>query len=221
MARRKDKEKAIQLRLKGMSYSQIKQQLGLSKSTLSGWLSDYPLSPERIKELRDINPRRIENFRNTMRKKREERLSKVYERVKKDISKLNKREIFLCGLFLYWGEGYKTAVTTTAVANTDPAVLKFFIKWLKTIHAPFDKIKVKIHLYKDMDKDEIVRYWSKELKLPTKCFTQIYIKKSKLSGLNYKNGFGKGTCNVMIHNRDLNEYVIMAMKYFQEEVSKN
>lgn len=221
MARRKDKEKAIQLRLKGMSYSQIKKELGLSKSTLSGWLADHPLSPERIRELRDLNPRRIENFRNTMRKKKEVRLAGVYKIVKKDIGELSKREIFLAGLFLYWGEGYKTAYTTTAIANTDPAMLRFFIKWLKVINIPIDKVNVRIHIYSDMDGKESVGYWRTQLKLPKDCFSPVYIKKSKLAGLSYKNGFGKGTCNVLVYNRDLNEYVLEALRYFREgEVSQ-
>lgn len=220
MARRADKEKAIQLRLKGMSYSQIKQELGLSKSTLSGWLSEYPLSEKRIKELRDRNPRRIENYRNTMRRKREDRLNGVYEKARKDIGRLNKREVFLCGLFLYWGEGYKTAHMTTAIANTDPAILRFFVKWLKALDIPLGKVKVKIHIYKDMNRIETIKYWKKQLKLPAQCFGQVYVKESKLSNLSYKNGFGKGTCNIIVYNRDLNEYVLMALRYFQKELSK-
>ena len=70
MARFIEKDLAIKMRLKGASYSQIKEKMGISKSTLSGWLADYPLSNKRIKELRDLNPRRIENFRNTMRMKK-------------------------------------------------------------------------------------------------------------------------------------------------------
>ena len=41
MARKKDKQKALTMRKKGMSYSQIKEKLGISKSTLSGWLQAY------------------------------------------------------------------------------------------------------------------------------------------------------------------------------------
>lgn len=177
MARRKDKEKAIQLRLKGMSYSQIKQQLGLSKSTLSGWLSDYPLSPERIKELRDINPRRIENFRNTMRKKREERLSKVYERVKKDISKLNKREIFLCGLCLYWGEGLKSSNCTAGFSNTDPIMMKFLLEWLYLLGVTKKEVVVTMHFYSDMDIEKEIKFWLRTLNLPRSCLRNPSIKK--------------------------------------------
>jgi len=105
MARILDREKAIQLRLKDKSYSQIKAELGISKSTLSGWLRNYPLSEERIRELRDHSSQRIERFRETMRKKHEVRLRAVYEEQKKVLLPLTKREFFIAGLFLYWGEG--------------------------------------------------------------------------------------------------------------------
>jgi len=51
MARIQDREKAIALRKQEMSYSQIKKVLGVSKSTLSYWLKDFPLSKERVEEL--------------------------------------------------------------------------------------------------------------------------------------------------------------------------
>ena len=104
MARKLDKQKALEMRSKGMSYSQIKEKLGVSKSTLSGWLYDMPLSPKRIRELQADSPIRIEKYRNTMRAKKEVRLKGVYEKVRKDIGKLSKRDLFLAGMFLYWGE---------------------------------------------------------------------------------------------------------------------
>src|SRR3989344_4892962 len=108
MAKNDLKQKAIKLRLAGHSYSQIKEKIRVSKSTLSGWLEKFTLSEKRIKELRDNNPRRIENYRNTMRKKKEARLRDIYATVSRDIGSLTKRDLFLAGLFLYWGEGTKS-----------------------------------------------------------------------------------------------------------------
>ena len=71
---RHDKFQALELRKQGKSYSQIKQELALSKSTLSRWLKKYPLSKERILELRGRSPVRIEKYRNTMIRKRENKL---------------------------------------------------------------------------------------------------------------------------------------------------
>lgn len=212
MARRKDKEKAIKLRHKGYSYSQIKDELGISKSTLSGWLAPYPLSKERIRQLRDISPKRIESYRNTMARKRELRLDSVFEKVKKDIGKLSDRDLFLIGLVLYWGEGSKTERSTTALSNTDPAMLKFFLLWLKLLNVPKNKICFNLQIYSDMNKDKEVRYWLKELGLPKSSLRTVRIKNSKFSGITYKNGFGHGTCHIRIYNRDLKEYILMGLR---------
>src|SRR3989344_6226469 len=205
MARRKEREKATSLRLKGKSYSEIKKILGISKGTLSGWLQKYPLSKEQIRQLRDLNPRRIENFRNTMRKKREDRLQKAYLRAKTKIGLLHDREIFLTGFFLYWAEGTKTTKYTTALANTDPSMLKFFIEWLQLLGVDKNKLKIRLQLYTDMDIRKQTLFWSRELRLPLSCFRKPYIKKSKLERIKYKGGFGQGTCNVIFGNRDVND----------------
>jgi len=219
MARIKDKSKAIELRKKGMSYSQIKAKLGISKSTLSGWLYDLPLSEKRIRELRDFSPMRIERCRNTKMKKRQTRLDSVYELVSKDIGKLSKKDLFLSGLFLYWGEGTKVNRYSTAFTNTDPLMVKFFVKWVTTC---FDinksELTVLLHLYTDMNIKEVTNFWSKELDIPFNQFKKPYIKESKLSGLTYKGGFGKGTCNVRIGGRNLAEYINQALKYMRKTI---
>ncbi len=184
MARLKDREKALVLRNKQqMSYSQIKKILGISKSTLSYWLRDYPLSEKKIKELQYQGWKKgeasRERFRNTMIQKRKERLKNTYEKQKKLILPLSKREIFIAGLFLYWGGGgTKSRNDSLEIANSDPSVIKFFIYWLiKILLVSKDKIKIQLHLYSDMNIDKEMRYWSKELKIPIKQFHRSYVKK--------------------------------------------
>lgn len=104
MALRELREKVLEMRKRGMSYSQIRAEVRVSKSTLSHWLKDIPLSEERIRELRDFSAIRIEKCRNAKAEKKQSRLDAVYEKVSSNIGKLTDREIFLCGIFLYWGE---------------------------------------------------------------------------------------------------------------------
>ena len=220
MARKEDKQKALIMRQKGMSYSQIKQKLGVSKSTLSGWLYKFPLSEQRIRELRDNSPIRIEHYRNTMRAKREERIKRQYQLVMKDIGILSRRDIFMSGLFLFWGEGGKTLNGLTALSNTDPSVLVFFIQWLKILGVPEEKLKARLHVYADMNIRTTTKYWSDLLSIPVASFNKPYVKESNLIDLTYKNGFGKGTCMVMVANKVLNDYILMGIKRIQEMYSK-
>lgn len=213
MARFRDHQKALILRKQGMSYSQIKKILKVSKSTLSLWLRDYPLSRQRMRELRDWNEQRIEKCRETKRKKKEKRLEGFYQEQKKIIFPFNKRELYLAGLFLYWGEGSKTQLTKLSISNTDPSVIKFFINWLtKSLKVPKEKLKVQLHLYKDMDVKKEIQFWSKILNISYKQFTKPYIKKSFLTAINHKGGFGHGTCNVEVGGARLAERTLMGLK---------
>ena len=54
------------------AHAQIKSIVGVSKSTLSHWLRDYPLSQRRMRELRDLNPKRIKSYRETRKRRRED-----------------------------------------------------------------------------------------------------------------------------------------------------
>jgi len=216
MARKKDKQKAIAMRRKGMSYSQIKEKLKVSKSTLSVWLQDMPLSKKRIRELRADSPIRIERYRNTMRAKKDARLEEVYKKVSKDIGVLSKRDLFLAGLFLYWGEGTKAQNSLVALTNTNPNMLIFFIRWLKLFGVEDKDLRIKLHLYSDMCIKESIDFWSKELKIPLSQFYKPYIKKTDSKSITYKNGFGKGTCSVILSSRDLWEYIIMSIKYISK-----
>ncbi len=215
MAHRDLKNKAIYLRKQGASYSQIKNKLGVSKSTLSGWLYDMPLSVSRIKELRDNSPIRIEKYRNTMRAKKEKRLMGAYKLMSNKIGKMTKREIFLAGLFLYWSEGTKRTSSVIEMTNTNPYMLKFFVEWFKQLDVNPEKIKVRLHLYEDMNIKKQTEYWSRTLSIPIKNFRNPYIKNSKLSSINYKSGYGQGTCSLIVGDADLFNKVIMGIKYLE------
>lgn len=214
-ALRKEKLKAIRLRKRGASYSQIRKEVNVSKSSLSLWLRGMPLSEKRMKELQGFSAVRIEKYRETRRRTREARWAKVREAAGKDIGSLSKRELFLAGLFLYWGEGGKTKAAATTISNTDPAVILFFMQWLKLFKVPRDRLRVHVHLYADMNVQKELQYWSKILKLPLSSFRKPYIKKSNRAGLTYMQKFTHGTCNLIYENRDVSEYILQALDYIR------
>jgi hypothetical protein len=221
MSRIKDREAALVLRKKGASYSQIKQELGIPKSTLSGWLKNYPLSEERIRELRDNSQQRIERCRETKRKKKEKRLEETYKEQKKVIFPLTKREFYLGGLFLYWGEGSKASGTEVAISNTDPAVINFFIDWtIKGLNLPKKKIKIQLQLYQDMDPEKEIGFWSKSIDIPICQFTKPYIKKSSSVRINHKGSFGHGTCNARLCNTRTSEKILMGIKNISDKYKR-
>lgn len=186
MTRLMDKEKAMRLRKRGKSYSQIAKNIQVSKGTLSSWLKNLPLTKDRMKMLRDWNPQRIERYRATRQRKKKERLEKLYSKEKSGLLPLSARDILIAGLFLYLGEGTKTTVAQLSLSNTNPAVIKFFIKWLiKTLKVPHEKIKIRLQLYRDMDVNEEINFWSKKLLISKNQFRNPYIKKTDSKKINY------------------------------------
>jgi hypothetical protein len=220
MARFQDKEKALALRKKEMSYSQIKSILGINKSTLSGWLKDFPLSKERVDALRGKNEKRIERYRETMKKKKDKRLNEFYLEEKSKIFPLTERDFFIAGLFLYWGEGSKTMSREVSVSNTDPSMINFFLDWTTNhLKVPKEKIYFTLHLYSDMDIGKEIRFWSGRLDIQKTQFKNPYVKKSSIKSINYKGMFGHGTCNARISDARLSEKVLMAIKAVSDKYS--
>lgn len=218
MARKFDRAKAIQLRLQGESYSQIKQKLGVNKGTLSYWLHNYPLSEQRIRELRDKNPQRIERYRVTRARQKKERFEEIYRQERRNNpSPRTKREFFIAGLFLYWGEGAKTKEAEISLSNTNPSIVIFFIKWLtKCLGIPKEKVRIKLQLYSDMSVEKEVKLWSQKLSIPKKQFRKSYIKTSSSQSITFHRGFGHGTCNVVVGDADLGRRIFANLRIIED-----
>lgn len=219
MARLQDRHHAILLRKEGKSYSQIKEVISVSKGTLSSWLKNLPLSEGRLRELRDWNQQRIERFRETMRSKRERRLRAVYEEQKVKLLPLTQKELLIAGLFLHLGEGLKATSSEVSLANTNPFVISFFVYFLKEICSVSTKrLRVRLHLYEDMDIAQEIQYWIHITGLPGEQFRRPYIKKSSLARVNYRGGFGHGTCNIIGNDVRLFEEIKMSTQVILDAI---
>lgn len=197
-----------------MSYSQIQAEVKVSKSTLSLWLRDLPLSKERILKLGAWSQRRIESCRNTKARKKQDRLGAVYKSASADIGKLTNREIFLGGLFLYWGEGTKSKDCAVEITNTDPAMIRFGLLWFEMLGIPTEGLAIDLKIYKDMDIESAVLFWEKEIKVDQSQFN-VYIKKTNQSDITYKTGYGHGTCTLRYGSRDIHEYIMQSLRYLK------
>src|SRR3989338_813739 len=124
--------------------------------------------------------------------KREKHLNEIYQLMRVKIGRLSKRELLIAGIFLYWGEGTKSGRASVCVSNTDPSVLIFFLKWLNILGVPSRKVRVRLHLYTDMDQEKEMNFWSHKLLVPrTRFMRPNFIKPEFFISLN-KTGFGNG-----------------------------
>ncbi len=210
--------RAIELRKLGWSYLEIKNELSVSKGSLSLWLRSYPLTVDELsKYKKDRESRRVENYRNTCERKRQTKLDGYYEQERTRLLPLSKREMYLAGLMLYWGEGLKANWSTVSFSNTNPKMIVFAKKWLTDcLGVSVDKLVVRLHLYSDMDSSTEHGYWSKLLEIPLTQFRKPYIKQSKRIGISEKGGFGHGTCDLTVHNAVLKKRIMMGIKVISD-----
>ncbi len=105
---------------------------------------------------------------------------------------VNEAELFGLGLGLYWGEGNRANKNTVKLGNSDPNLLKIFIKFLvKFFCINKNDLKFHLHLFSDIDINESYDYWKKELKIKQEQFYKPTITKTgKLGTYKKKSKYG-------------------------------
>lgn len=216
----KERDRALELRIKHkLGYATIAKQLNVSKSTLSRWLKDLPLSEKRIHELRRENWARGEAsrelFRQTMRQKREEKDAQIYEEQRKQLGTLSRQSVFVAGLMLYLAEGDKKDIYHIGLANTDPEIIKFFLRWLQDfLKIPQSRIRIQLHLYESMNINKERVFWQKQTGLPRDQFYKDQIRKIRPDSFSYSESFRHGTCKIYVNGRKEKVEIMLSIKAF-------
>jgi len=180
MAKAIEKMKAREMRRKGESVTEIAKKLGVSSSTTSLWCRDIKLSQKQIKELerhsRDPNyGMRLANAL-AQQKVRKDKTYKLHQEGKVEVGKLSKRELFIAGVALYWGEGFKKD-SQAGLASMDAGIIHFFIRWLKVCFGYKNEdliFRLTLNISHKPRVGEVQEYWSKLLGIPTAYFQKPF-----------------------------------------------
>lgn len=186
------REKAINLRKKGYSYSEILKEIPVAKSTLSLWLRNVGLAKRQKQKITEKRIAGSLRGADTRRNQRIVATKKIKSAAKKEIGKINKRDLWLIGAALHWAEGAKEKDHQIGIGisfnNSDPKMILFFLKWLKTIFAvdsPNLTYDLYIHETADIKKGQT--YWSDILSIPMHKIN-VYLKKNKIKTIRKNTG---------------------------------
>ena len=216
---RKDKSAAIALRKQGKSYNEIGLHLGVPKSTLSDWLRDCNWSNEITKKLRAAADKESVIKIQELNKIRGEKLSAMYEQAEKEARQefevFKYHPLFLSGLSLYWGEGNKNQKGKIALGNTDPELIRVFVRFLEEI-CGLQKSEIHGHIiaYPEMNIEESLSFWVRTSGLSEENFfkTTIIQGRHKTRRLKY------GICTVGKSSTYLKTKINVWMKLLGEEL---
>lgn len=172
------KEKVIQLRSAGYSYTYISAQTGISKSTLSGWLAKIPYTPNSATVDTIGKARALATA--SKAKVKQATFALAQEEAVGEIGRVSQRDMFMFGLGLYVGEGSKTN-DITRIANSDPRIIKFAIAWFKSLGLPKNNLCIRLHLYPDSNNEKSISFWMDETGLTKEQFlkSQVDWRKNK------------------------------------------
>jgi len=179
MARSIDKENVTKMRKKGLGIGEIARILMLSKSSVSYWCKDILLTEVQLRRLsKRSGLSGAKNFQNWVENNRLLRLKETKILQKEgagEVGQLSHRDRFIAGLALYWSEGYKKGNEEFGFTNSDPTMIKFFIRWLAEVFGVKREdliLRVSINNIHKYRVDEVERYWSKTTKVPLSQFSK-------------------------------------------------
>jgi transcriptional regulator with XRE-family HTH domain len=220
------RELAIELRLTHkLGYKAIAERVKVSKSTLSRWLEDLPLTDERVLELRREAWSRgeagREKFRETMRAKRDKREHEIYLKQKKKLSRISNQSLFISGLMLYASEGDKKSRAEIAFSNTDSVMVLFFARWLEEfLGIERSRLRIQLHLYENMNVHAEEVFWKKQLGMKQSQLCKSQIRPLRPGKFSYREPFRHGTCKLYIGGVLKKAELMLSIRAFFDTYSK-
>jgi hypothetical protein len=123
-------------------------------------------------------------------------------------SNTKEAQLFGLGLGLYWGEGNKANLNSVRLGNTNPILIETFIDFLITFFQIEKKdLKFGLQLFSDMDPEEALDFWVKQLNIHRSQINKPVITISGSIGT-YRNKSQYGVLTVMYHNKKLRDVLV-------------
>jgi hypothetical protein len=198
-----EREEARRLRRLGWSVREIERHLKVSRSSVSLWVRDVPLTDAQIAELHRrsaTSPGQLAgsaaNAALALTRRR------AYQSQGRSLAS-SAELLHVIGCMLYWAEGDKTR-GSVRLANSDPALLRVFCRFLRECcGAPIERLSITCNLFADHvgRQREIEDFWLTTLDLPRTCLRRSLVNVySKYSQKKRRNKLPYGTCKIVYHD---------------------
>jgi len=174
-----------------LSAKQISQILKCSESGINYWLNKYKIQKRSISDA-------------------------VYDRWNKGEDPFNFKEphsksdqvLLGVGIGLFWGEGTKRNLHSVRLGNSDPELSRIFLEFLKKVYRiNFEKIRIGIQIFNDINEKKVLDFWSKKLSIPKEKFYKVIYTKSRGIGT-YKNKIEYGVATIYFGNKKLRDHLM-------------
>ncbi|MDP7477072.1 MAG: hypothetical protein QF442_01345 [Candidatus Peribacteraceae bacterium] len=117
-------------------------------------------------------------------------------------------QLYGLGIGLYWGEGTKANKVAVRLGNTDPELLKYFIRFLERFFAVRrSDMHFGLQIFTDIDEQKALDFWQKRLKIGSHQFYKVTRTISGSMGT-YRRKSQYGVLTVYYNNRKLRDLLV-------------
>jgi transcriptional regulator with XRE-family HTH domain len=214
----REREEARRLRREeGLSVREIQRRLNVSKSSVSSWVRDVPLTADQLERLRRSNGRHPRQLKAAMRNAELGRARRrEYQAEGRSLARKRDAQ-HAAGCMLYWAEGDKNK-HTARLTNADTEVLPFFVRFLRTYFGVDGaRIRITCNLFPDhLERQaQIEQFWLDTLQLPRASLCRSVVNVySKYSQKKRTNRLPYGTCKVCVNSTAVVQSIFGAIQEY-------
>lgn len=211
------REQAGVMRKTGMSYSEIKEKLGIPRSTLSTWFKKEEWSNAISSEVAKRHARLGAMRLMVMNTVRGNRLKKLYEDARQDaladFTDLKYHPLFLSGIILYWAHGDKSSKGRFSVSSGDIGVIRVVKLFLENICC-IEKYRISLIVDPKMPDSICRKYWMSKCGFKYSDFGKsIFVRHKKYHGkIHY------GICNIAVSSAYLKSKIMKWIELVEEDL---
>lgn len=200
------RNKALSLRCKGRSISEIAELLNTPKSTVSVWCRNVKLGKKQIERL--AKRQESGSYKGRMKFLEKVRSTRLFQTEKlkqeglNEIKDIGKRDLFVAGIGMYLSEG-ATSENNEEVSftNSDYRVVLFMKKWFQEIcGVSNDRFIIQIRI-NETHKNKVggaETYWSGLIGVPLNQFSKTILIKSKSKKIYPEDNIYYGTIRLKV-----------------------
>ena len=182
-----------------LSVSEIAKKLDVSTGSVNWWMAKYKIKKRNRSEAnyakynKDGDPFKI-----------------------KKIDNIEDAITYGFGLGLFWGEGNKISKTSLRLGNTDPDLLKAYIKFLRKVcQVKEEKIRFGLQLFNDSDQDEAMNFWLSALGVARSQFMETISVVPPQGKGSYRKKNKLGVVTVYVNNIKLVDWMHSQLRNFR------
>lgn len=210
-------KQVLEFRKRGFTYAEISKICGISKGTVSNYLSKKAFSKRVAKDNAERaareNVKRIGLVNSARKAERKARYTEAVRSAETEFKHYKSNPLFIAGLMLYMADGDQKDTSRIRMSSVNTEQHRIFIQFMQEyLGVTQDDISFVITLYKGMSETKEMKHWARRIKLSVGCFGKVQFLKTKTTPPSLHHGTGSTIIGNTVLKCKLTRWIELATK---------